>query len=62
MIVRVPGVGRRIDGEAPWPSPEQWEQLRAADRLDQRRRPAASCWRFELPHLSMSLVELRPLR
>ncbi|TDE02005.1 GH39 family glycosyl hydrolase [Jiangella asiatica] len=64
----VPAVWRRIGAGADWPTREQWEQLRAADRLDELhppRRVRATGGvveiEFDLPNPSMSLVELIPV-
>ena len=56
-------VAARFDGE--WPSPQKWQRLRAADRLDEaappRRVASGEDVTLELPNPGIAFLELRPL-
>ena len=60
--------GRLRDGDQAWPDARQWEQLRAADRLEHLVPPADVAAddqgrvevTFELPMPSMSFLRLTP--
>lgn len=63
------GYWDRISGGAPWPTDEQWQNLRAADGLEELEAPAevkaqngTVTLRFEIPMPAVSAVVLTPAR
>ena len=46
---------RRRQGESDWPSPEEWERLRSADRLDEEELPTVEAMETRAPELTLRL-------
>ncbi|GID27993.1 GH39 family glycosyl hydrolase [Paractinoplanes brasiliensis] len=64
-VWRVDSTHGVIDFDGEWPTPSQWQALRAADRLDEaepaRRLPPGADVTIELPNPGIAFLELRPL-